>query len=76
MTHWHLICFAYALLTYLRLHHADAQGHRTHDKAADLSTATAQDQLRCLLWEDLSTSLKEARQDHPVIEELERFRVA
>jgi hypothetical protein len=26
--------------------------------------------------EDLSTSLKEARQDHPVIEELERFRVA
>jgi hypothetical protein len=76
VTHRHLVCFAYALLTYLRLHHADAQGHRTHDKAADLSTATAQDQLRCLLWEDLSTSLKEARQDHPVIEELEQFRVA
>jgi hypothetical protein len=34
------------------------------------------DQLRCLVWEDLSTSLKEARQDDPVIEELEQFRVA
>jgi hypothetical protein len=76
VTHRHLVCFAYALLTYLRLHQAGAQGHRTYDKAADLSTATAQDQLRRLLWGDLSTSLKEARQDHPVIEELERFRVA
>jgi hypothetical protein len=53
-----------------------AQGHRTHAKAADLSTATAQDQLRRLLWEDLITYLKEERHEHPVIEELERLRVA
>jgi hypothetical protein len=76
VTHLHLVCFAYALLTHLRIHHAGAQGHRTHDKAADLSTTIAQDQLRSLLWEDLITYLKEERHDHPVLAELERLRVA
>jgi SRSO17 transposase len=76
VTHLHLVCFAYALLTHLRIHHAGAQGHRTHAKAADLSTATAQDQLRSLLWEDLITYLKKERHDHSVLEELERLRVA
>jgi hypothetical protein len=70
------VCFAYALLTHLRIHQAGAQGHRTRDKAADRSTAAAQDQLRSLLWEDLITYLKEERHDQPVIEELERLRVA
>jgi len=74
--HLHLVCFAYALLTHLRIQRTGAQGHRTRDKAADLSTAAAQDQLRRLLWEDLITYLKEERQDHLVIEELERLRVA
>jgi hypothetical protein len=76
VTHLHLVCFAYALLTHLRIQRTGAQGHRTRDKAADLSTAAAQDQLRRLLWEDLITYLKEERQDHLVIEELERLRVA
>jgi hypothetical protein len=74
--HLHLVCFAYALLTHLRIQRTGAQGHRTRDKAADLSTAAAQDQLRRLLWEDLITYLKEERQDPLVIEELERLRVA
>ncbi|HZC03073.1 MAG TPA: transposase, partial [Gammaproteobacteria bacterium] len=74
--HLHLVCFASALLTHLRIVRDGAQGHRTHCKAADLSTATAQDQLRRLLWEDLITYLKEERHEHPVIEELERLRVA
>lgn len=74
--HLHLVCFAYALLTHLRIERAGAQGHRTPDKAADLSTAAAQDQLRSLLWEDLLTHLKEEGSDQPVIEELERLRVA
>jgi hypothetical protein len=74
--HLHLVCFAYALLTHLRIQRTGAQGHRTRDKAADLSTAAAQDQLRRLLWEDLITYLKEERQDQLVIEELERLRVA
>ena len=55
VTHLHLVCFAYALLTHLRIQRSGAQGHRTRNKAADLSTAAAQDQLRGLLWEDLIT---------------------
>jgi hypothetical protein len=76
VTHLHLVCFAYALLTHLRIARTGAQGHRTRDKAADVSTATAQDQLRSLLWEDLIAYLKEERHGQPVLEELERLRVA
>jgi SRSO17 transposase len=74
--HLHLVCFAYALLTHLRIERTGAHGHRTPDKAADLSTAAAQDQLRSLLWEDLITYLKEGSHDQPIIKELERLRVA
>jgi hypothetical protein len=76
VTHLHLVCFAYALLTHLRIARTGAQGHRTRDKAADVSTAAAQDQLRSLLWEDLIAYLKEERHDQPVLEALERLRVA
>jgi hypothetical protein len=76
VTHLPLGCFAYALLTHRRLERPGAQGQRTRQKAAELSTATAQDQLRCLLWEDLVTYLKEERHDQSVVEELERLRVA
>ena len=74
--HLHLVCFAYALLTHLRLERDGAQGQRTRKKAADLSTAAAQDQLRGLLWEDRITYLKEQPHGQPVIDELERLRVA
>jgi SRSO17 transposase len=76
VTHLHLVCFAYALLTHLRIERRGAQGQRTRQKAVDLSTAGAQDQLRNLLWEDLLTYLQEECPDQPVIEELERLRVA
>jgi hypothetical protein len=76
VTHLHLVCFAYALLTHRRIERHGAQGHRTHHKIADLSTATAQEQLRRLLWEDLMTYLKEKRHGQSDIEELERLRVA
>jgi hypothetical protein len=76
VTHLHLVCFAYALLTHLRIERTGAQGQRTRHKAAELSTATAQDQLRRLLWEDLMTYLKEGRHGQSVLEELERLRVA
>jgi hypothetical protein len=49
---------------------------RTRDKAAGISTAAVQDQLHSLLWEDLITYLQEERLGQPVIEELERLRVA
>jgi hypothetical protein len=76
VTHLHLVCVASALLTHRRLALPGAQGHRTRDKAADLSTAAVQDQLRSLRWEDLITSLKEERHGQPVIDERERLRVA
>ncbi len=76
VTHLHLVCFAYALLTHLRIERHGAQGRRTRAKAADLSTAAAQEQLRSLLWRDLLIYLKEKRHDQPVIEALERLRVA
>jgi hypothetical protein len=76
VTHLHLVCFAYALLTHLRIERHGAQGQRTRHKAADLSTAAAQDHLRQLLWEDLMIYLKETRPHQSVIEELERLRVA
>ena len=74
--HLHLVCFAYALLTHLRIERYGAQGQSPRKKAADLSTAAAQDQLRGLLWEDLLTYLREKLHGQPVIEELERLRVA
>ena len=76
VTHLHLVCFADALLTHRCLQNTGAQGQPTRHKAADLSTAAAQDQLRGLLWEDLSTDLTEHRHGQPVIEARERLRVA
>jgi hypothetical protein len=76
VTHLHLVCFASALLTHLRIERTGAQGHRSRDKAADVSTASAQDQLRSMLWEDLIADLNEERHGQPVLEALERLRVA
>jgi hypothetical protein len=70
------VCFAYALLTHLRIERYGAPGQRTRKKAAELSTAAAQDQLRGLLWEDLIIYLKEEHKGQPIIQELERLRVA
>jgi len=74
--HRHLVCFAYALLTHLRIARNGAQGQRTRKKAADLSTAAAQDQLRGVLWEDLMAYLKEQCPEQSILAELERLRVA
>jgi SRSO17 transposase len=74
--HLHLVCFAYALLTHLRITRDGAQGQRKHDTAADRSTAAAQEQLRRLVWDDLVASLKEKYHDASLIAELEQLRVA
>jgi hypothetical protein len=76
VTHRPLVGFADARLTHLRIERHGAQGHRTQHKLADLSTATAQAQLRRWLWEDLMTSRQEKRHGQSDIEELERLRVA
>jgi SRSO17 transposase len=76
VTHLHLVCFAYALLTHLRIMRPGAQGQRKHDKAADWSTAAAQEQLRGLIWDDIIADLKEKTHGEPVFTVLERLRVA
>jgi hypothetical protein len=68
--------FADALLTHRRIARTGAQCQRTRAKAAGISIAAVQDQLRSLLWEDLTTYLQEERLGQPVIQELERLRVA
>jgi hypothetical protein len=76
VTHRHLVCCADALLTHLRIARHGAPGQRTRHKAAELSTAAAQDHLRQLLWEDGMIYRQETRPHQSVIEELERLRVA
>jgi hypothetical protein len=74
--HLHLVCFADALLTHLRLERTGAQGHRTRDNAAGMSVAAAQETLRGLIWDDLLTCLQEKRHSASIIVELERLQVA
>jgi SRSO17 transposase len=74
--HLHLVCFAYALLTHLRIARPGAQGQCTRHKAAEVSTSMVQNQLRGLLWDDLLTYLKENCHAESVLTELERLRVA
>jgi SRSO17 transposase len=76
VTHRHLVCLADALLPHLRIERNGAQGHQTRKKAAHLSTAAAQDQLRGVLGEDLMAYLKAQRPEHSILAELERLRVA
>jgi hypothetical protein len=76
VTHLHLVCFASALLTHLRIVRHGAQGQRTHKKAADGSTAAAQDQLRKVVWDDLLLYLQEEHHGPFALAELERLRVA
>jgi SRSO17 transposase len=76
VTHLHLVCLAYALLTHLRLARHGAQGQRTRKKAATWSTAAVQDHLRGLLWDDLIAYLQEKHHGKSVLMELERLRIA
>jgi SRSO17 transposase len=74
--HLHLVCFAYALLTHLRVTRHGAQGQRTRETAAGRSVGAAQEALRCLIWHDLVAYLKEKNHGASVLTELERLRVA
>jgi SRSO17 transposase len=74
--HLHLVCFAYALLTHLRMERDGAQGQPKRTKAAEMSVAAAQDKLRGLVWDDLIAYLTEKSHGESVIAELERLRIA
>jgi hypothetical protein len=74
--HLHLVCFAYALLTHLRVMRHGAQGQQTWENAADRAVGAAQAALRCLIWDGLVAYLKEKSHGVSVLAELERLRVA
>jgi hypothetical protein len=74
--HLHLVCFAYALLTHLRVTRHGAQGQRIRETAAGRSVGAAQEALRCLIWHDLVAYLQEKNHGASGLTELERLRVA
>ncbi len=72
--HLHLVCFAYALLTHLRLE--GAKGKPKNHRAAATSTSEAQNELRRLVWRDLVAYLEHLPDGTSVVKELERLLVA
>jgi hypothetical protein len=74
VTHLHLVCFAYALLTHIAMEGEGAKGQRT--VTAHLSTADLQNEVRRIVWEDLSDHLKQFTSGTQIIKELERLLIA
>lgn len=74
VNHLHLVCFAHALLTHLRIE--GEKGKRTRTHAARPSTRELQDQLRRLVWSDLVSYLKEETSGKSIVKELEKLLVA
>jgi hypothetical protein len=71
VTHLHLVCFAYALLTHLRIE--GEKGKRKNAHAAPMSTSEAHNELRRLVWRDLVAYLEELPSGTSIIAELERL---
>lgn len=74
VTHLHLVCFAYALLTHLAVARDGEKGKRRKAKRA--STGELQNELRRIAWEDLADYLKELPDGNSVVKELDRLFVA
>lgn len=72
--HLHLVCFAYALLTHLRLE--GEKGKQKKHAAQKLSTSEAQNELRRLVWQDMSQYLEELPSGDSVVKELSRLLIA
>ena len=75
VTHLHLVCFAYALLTHIAITREGEKGKRKAD-AADRSTATLQNELRRIVWDDLAEHLKALPSGDAVIQELDQLLIA
>lgn len=74
VTHLHLVCFAYALLTHVAMSREGAQGKSK--SAARLSTADLQNEVRRIVWDDLSDYLKQFSSGTQIVKELERLLIA
>lgn len=74
VTHLHLVCFAYALLTHIAIAGEGAKAKRK--SAVRLSTADLQNEARRIVWEDLTDHLKTLSSGTQVVKELERLLIA
>ena len=74
VTHLHLVCFAYALLTHVAIRREGAQGKRK--AAVHLSSSELQNEVRRIVWEDLTIYLKQFSSGTQIIKELERLLIA
>lgn len=70
--HLHLVCFAYALLTHIAIKCEGEKG-KQKQRAVEFSTSRLQNELRRIVWEDLSNHLKKLPDGDSVIHELERL---
>jgi len=74
VTHLHLVCFAYALLTYVAITREGAQGKQK--STARLSTADLQNEVRRMVWDEVSEHLKQFSSGTQIIKELEQLLIA
>jgi hypothetical protein len=74
VTHLHLVCLAYALLTHIAIQSEGAKGKRK--AAAHMSVAELQNELRRIVWDDLTTYLKQFTSGDQIIKELGRLLIA
>jgi len=73
--HLHLVCFAYACLTHIAISRGGEKGKLKH-RAVEFSTSRLQNELRRIVWEDLTSYLKKLPDGGSVIHELERLLMA
>jgi hypothetical protein len=74
VTHLHLVCFAYALLTHIAIISEGAKGKRK--TVARMSTSELQNELRRIVWDDLTAYLKQFSSGEQIIKELGRLLIA
>jgi len=74
VTHLHLVCFAYALLTHIAITGEGAKGKRK--PVALMSTAELQNELRRIVWDDLTDYLKQFSSGDQIVKELGRLLAA
>lgn len=74
VTHLHLVCFAYALLTHVAITRESAQGKQK--STGQLSTAGLQNEVRRIVWDDLTEYLKQFSSGNQIVKELERLLIA
>ena len=73
VTHLHLVCFAYALLTHIAIMREGAKGNQIRKRAGRLSTGNLQNELRLIVWKDIVKHLKKFQSGDAVIHELQKL---